>query len=54
MKLYDVLANADLDFVKTKVKDTSVSSDCFYKANVPYYLFNEELKALKNLPKIPN
>lgn len=34
MKLYDVLANADLDFVKTKVKDTSVSSDCFYKANV--------------------
>ena len=54
MKLQDVLANANLDFVKTKVKDTSVSSDCFYKANVPYYLFNEELKALKNLPKIPN
>ena len=41
----------DLDFVKTKVKDAAVSSDCFYNANFPYYLFNEKLNTLENVPK---
>ena len=37
MEVLDVLANADLDIVTSKVNDASVNSDCFYKTNVPYY-----------------
>ena len=33
--LLDVFPNGDLDFVKTKVKETVLSSFCFYNANVP-------------------
>ena len=31
----DVLSNGDLNFVKTKIKDTALSSFRFYNANVP-------------------
>ena len=47
----DVLSNGELDFVKTKVKDAVVSSDRSYNANLPHYLFNEELETLRNLHK---
>ena len=43
---FDVLSNGDLDFVKTKIKDTALGSFRFYNENVPQNLSDEELKAL--------
>ena len=49
-----VTTNADLDFVKTKIKDAALSSFRFYNANVPQNLSEEELEALDRLSKNKN
>ena len=50
----DVLLNGGLDLVKTKIKDAVLSSFCFYDANVPQKLIDEELEALHKLSKNKN
>ena len=50
----DVLLNGGLDLVKTKIKDAVLSSFCFYNANVPQNLIDEELEALHKLSKNKN
>ena len=47
----DVLSNEDLDFVKTKTKETALSSFRQYNKNPQQNLSNEELAALTNLSK---
>ena len=41
----------NLDFIKTKNKDTALMSFRNYNANVRQHLSNEEFEALKTLPK---
>ena len=50
----NVLSNGDLDFVKTKIKDATLSSFRFYNANIPQNLSYEELEALEQLSKDNN
>ena len=52
--MFFCLIKRDLDFVKTKIKDTALSTFCFYNANVPTSLSDEELKALEKLSKNNN
>ena len=47
----DILSNEDLDFLKTKVKDTALSSFRTYNANIPRNLSDGEYKAIENLSK---
>ena len=42
------MSNEDLDFVKTSVKETAVSSYWNYNNNVLRHLSKEELHALQN------
>ena len=45
-----VLSGDNLDFIKTRIKDTAFTSFCYYNANVPH-LSNAELEVLKTLSK---
>ena len=45
------LSGDNLDFIKTRTKDTALTSFCNFNANVPQHLYNEEFEALKNLSK---
>ena len=46
----DLFSNGGLDFVKAKIKDTTLISFSFYNTNVPQNLSGKELKALEKLP----
>ena len=50
----DSISNKILDFVKTKIKDTALTSFHNYKANLPRNLSGEDFKALQNLSKNTN
>ena len=50
----DVLSNGDLDFVKNKIKDATLSFFRFYNANVPQNLCDEKLEPLEKLSKNNN
>ena len=45
------LSSDNLDFKKTRIKDTALTSFHNYNANVPQHLSNEEFEVLKTLPK---
>ena len=47
----EILSNEDLDFVKTKTKETALSSFRQYNKNPQQTLSKEELSALTNLSK---
>ena len=47
----EILPNEDLDFVKTKIKETALSSFRQYNKNPQQNLSKEELAALTNLSK---
>ena len=47
----DILSNADLDFVKAKIKEAALSSYRSYNNNVPQNLSKEEFTTLQNLSK---
>ena len=49
-----ILSNEDLDFVKTRTKETALSSSRNYNNNVPQHLSKEEFVALQNLCKNKN
>ena len=42
-----ILFGDNLYFIKTRIKDTALTSFCNYNANVPQHLSNEEVEALK-------
>ena len=42
-----ILSGDNLYFIKTRIKDTALTSFCNYNANVPQHLSNEEVEALK-------
>ena len=44
-----ILSGDNLDFIKTRIKDTALTSFRNYNANVPQHLSNEEFEALKTL-----
>ena len=44
-----ILSGDNLDFIKTRIKDTALTSFHNYNANVPQHLSNEEFEALKSL-----
>ena len=44
-----ILSGNNLDFMKTRIKDTALTSLRNYNANVPQHLTNEEFEALKPL-----
>ena len=44
-----ILSGDNLDFIKTRIKDTALKSFRNYNANVPQNLSNEEFEALKTL-----
>ena len=46
-----ILSGDNLDFIKTSIKDTTLTSFCNYNTNVPQNLSNAELKALTSLSK---
>ena len=46
-----ILSGHNLDFIKTRIKDTASTSFRNYNANVPQHLSNEEFEALKTLSK---
>ena len=46
-----ILSGDNLDFIKTRIKDSALTSFRNYNANVPQHLSNEEFKALKTLSK---
>ena len=46
-----ILSVDNLDFIKTRIKDTALTSFRNYNANVPRHLSNEEFEALKTLSK---
>ena len=48
------LLSENLDFIKTKIKDATLTSFCNYKANPPRNLSDEEFEAFQNLSKSPN
>ena len=50
----EILSNEDLDFVKTKTKETALSSFRQYNKNPQQNLSKEELAALTNLSKNKN
>ena len=50
----NVLSNGNLDFVKTKLKDATLKSFCFYNKNVPQNLSDEGLRALEKISKNNN
>ena len=47
-----ILSDADLDFVKTRSKETVLSSYRIYNNNVPQQLSKEQFLALRTLQKI--
>ena len=44
-----ILSGDNLDFIKTRIKDTALTSFRNYNANVPQHLSNEKFEALKTL-----
>ena len=46
-----ILSGDNLDFIKTRIKDTTLTSFRNYNANVAQHLSNEEFEALKILSK---
>ena len=44
---FKILSDDNLDFIKTRIKDTALSSFRDYDANVPQHLSKEEFEALK-------
>ena len=50
----DILPNEDLDFVKTRIKEVTLSTYRNYNNNVPQHLSKEEFLALQNLRKNKN
>ena len=46
-----IVSGDNLDFIKTRIKDTALTSFCNYNANVPQHLSNEEFEGLKTLSK---
>ena len=46
-----ILSGNNLDLVKTRIKDTSLTSFRDYNANVPQHPSNREFEALKTLSK---
>ena len=44
-----ILSGDNLDFIKTRIKDTALTSFRNYNANVPQHLSNKEFEALKTL-----
>ena len=44
-----ILSGDNLDFIKTRIKDTTLTSFRNYNANVRQHLSNEEFEALKSL-----
>ena len=46
-----ILSGDNLDFIKTRIKDTALTSFRNYNANVPQHLSNEEFEAQKTLSK---
>ena len=46
-----ILSGDNLDFIKTRIKDTALTSFRNYNANVPQHLSNEEFEALKTCQK---
>ena len=46
-----ILSGDNLDFIKTRIKDTALTSFRNYNANVPQHLSNEEFEALRTLSK---
>ena len=44
-----IISGDNLDFIKTRIKDTALTSFRNYNANVPQRLSNEEFEALKTL-----
>ena len=51
MRNLDILSNEDLDFVKAKYKEETLSPYRTYNNNVPQNLSNNEFIALQNLSK---
>ena len=48
---FKILSDDNLDFIKTRIKDTALTSFRNYNANVPQHLSNEEFEALKTCQK---
>ena len=46
-----ILSGDNLDFIKTRIKDTSLTSFCNYNANDPQHLSNKEFEVLNTLSK---
>ena len=46
-----ILSGDNLDFIKTRIKDTALTSSRNYNANVPQHLSNKEFEVLKTLSK---
>ena len=46
-----ILSGDNLDFIKTRIKDTALTSFRNYNTNAPQHLSNEEFEALKTLSK---
>ena len=46
-----ILSGDNLDFIKTRIKDTALTFFSNYNTNVPKHLSNEEFEALKPLSK---
>ena len=46
-----ILSGDNLDFIKTRTKDTALTNFRNYNSNVPQHLSNEEFEALKTLSK---
>ena len=46
-----ILSGDNLDFLKTRIKDTTLTSFRNYNANVPQHLSNEEFEGVKTLSK---
>ena len=44
-----ILSGDNLDFIKTRIKDTALTYFRNYNANVPQHLYNQEFEALKTL-----
>ena len=48
------MSHENFDFVKTNIKDTTLTSFYNYNANIPCNLLDEEFKVLQNLSKNTN
>ena len=45
----NTLSNENLEFLKTKIKDVTLSSLRYFNLNVPQHLSDNEFQGLKNL-----